>query len=242
MHEVLVLNHHPETGPAGFQQVLDDRAGLVPWRPIDLPGGEPLPAALDEVAGVVVMGGPMSVTRRDDHAWMGGELAFLRRAVDGELPVLGICLGAQLLGVALGGEVAARRTPRAAFTAFRRTAAGTTDEVTAGWPDGAAALLFHEDEVVRYPDGAQPLLTGPEGEVAAWGVGSALAIQAHPEVTPDQLAGWLEDATLADLASRAGFDAVALLDEATRRERFSVPLGRALIGRFLDGPVRAAIG
>jgi GMP synthase (glutamine-hydrolysing) len=242
MHEVLVLNHHPETGPAGFRQVLDDRVEHLPWRAIDLAGGEELPATMDEVAGVVVMGGPMSVTRPDEHAWMRDELAFLRRTVDAELPVLGICLGAQLLGAALGGEVAARRTPRAAFTALHRTAAGTTDEVTAGWPDGAAALLFHEDEVVRYPEGAQPLLTGPDGEVAAWSAGSALAIQAHPEVTPEQLAGWLEDASLTDLASRAGVDAVALLDEATRREPFSVPLGRALIGRFLDGPVRAAIG
>jgi GMP synthase (glutamine-hydrolysing) len=242
MPEVLVLNHHPETGPAGFQQVLDDRVGLVPWRTIDLAEGGTLPTELDEVAGVVVLGGPMSVTRPDEHAWMPDELGFLRRVVDTDLPVLGICLGAQLLGAALGGQVAARQTPRAAFTAFRRTAAGTSQEVTAGWPDGAAALLFHEDEVVRYPDGAQPLLTGPDGEVAAWGVGSALAIQAHPEVTPEQLARWLEEATLAELVTRAGVDPIALLDEAARRERFSVPLGRALIGRFLDGPVRAAIG
>jgi GMP synthase (glutamine-hydrolysing) len=242
MPEVLVLNHHPQTGPAGFQQVLDDRVASVPWRAIDVAGGEALPAALDGVAGVVVMGGPMSVTRPEEHDWMGDELGFLRRVVDAELPVLGVCLGAQLLGVALGGEVAARQTPRAAFTALRRTAAGTADEVTAGWPDGATALLFHEDEVVRYPDGSQPLLTGPAGEVAAWGAGRVLAIQAHPEITPDQLAGWLEDATLAVLASRAGVDPVALLDEAVRRERFVVPLGRALVGRFLDGPVREAIG
>jgi GMP synthase (glutamine-hydrolysing) len=240
--ELLVLHHHPETGLSAFREVLDDRTSIVKWRPVDLAAGDPLPDDLEEVAAVLTMGGPMSVTRPGEHAWMRDELALLSRAVEAELPVLGICLGAQLLGAALGGDVAARHVPRAAFLGLRRTAAGSANEVTAGWPDGAAALLLHEDEVVRYPAEAQPLLVGPDGEVVAWGAGSALAVQAHPEVTAEQLGRWALLEPLAALWARTDVDPDALLDEATRRERFSVPLGRALVGRWLDGPVRAAVG
>jgi GMP synthase-like glutamine amidotransferase len=239
--ELLVLLHHPDVGPSAFLEVLDDRRRLVPWRGVDLAAGEAVPGHLDGVAGVVSFGGPMSVTRPDDEPWMRDELAFLREAVERGVPVLGICLGSQLLATALGGEVAARRQPRAAFLPLRRTAAATGVPTVAGWPDGAAGLLLHEDEVVRAPEGAAPLLVGPDGEVAAWGVGSAVAIQAHPEVTTEQLERWVANEQLADLCARAGIDPAALVEEARRRERFTVPLGRALVGRWLDGPVREAV-
>jgi GMP synthase (glutamine-hydrolysing) len=238
---LLVLQHHPETGPSAFREVLDDRTSLVSWQLVDLAAGEPVPNHLDDVAAILTMGGTMSVTRPDEHPWMRTELALLRRAVEAAVPVLGICLGAQLLAVALGGEVAARHVPRAAFLGLRRTAAGTGSEVTAGWPDGAASLLLHEDEVVRYPADSQPLLVGPAGEVAAWGVGSALAVQAHPEVTAEQLGRWAVMDPLEPLWARTGVEREKLLEEAIRRERFCVPLGRAFVGRWLDGPVRAAV-
>jgi GMP synthase (glutamine-hydrolysing) len=238
--ELLVLQHHAETGPSAFVEVLDVRTSIVPWRLVDLAAGEPVPGSLDDVAGLLVMGGPMSVTRPDEHGWMRPELELLCEAVRREVPILGICLGAQLLGVALGGDVAARRVPRAAYTSLRRTAAGAGVPATAGWPDGTSALLLHEDEVVRYPDGTRPLLTDGDGGVVAWGVGSALAIQAHPEVDATQLQRWAGLAQLSSLFDAAEVDAVALLEEARRRERFSVPLGRALVGRWIDGPVRDA--
>jgi GMP synthase (glutamine-hydrolysing) len=239
--ELLVLQHHAETGPSAFVEVLDGRRSTVPWRLVDLGGGEPVPSSLEGVAGLLVMGGPMSVTCPEDHAWFGPERQLLRDAVAAEVPVLGVCLGAQLLGVSLGGEVAARRTPRATYAPLRRTAAGTGDAVTAGWPDGAPALLLHEDEVVRYPEGATPLLTDGDGGVVAWGVGSALAIQAHPEVDLAQLERWTQLDSLTGLFEASGIDETTLLEEAQRRERFTVPLGRAFLGRWLDGPIRDAV-
>jgi GMP synthase (glutamine-hydrolysing) len=240
--EILVLQHHPETGPSAFGPVLDDHAAVVPWRLVDLAAGDAVPDRLDDVAGIVSMGGPMSATRPDEHAWMRPELTLLRRAVDDELPVFGVCLGSQLLGAALGGVVAARRVPRAAFTPLRRTQAARHDGVAADWPDGAAALLLHEDEVVRLPAGARPLLTGPDGELAAWGAGSALAVQAHPEVTAAQLGRWVSLEGLDALLARAGTDPAALLDEAGRREGAGVRVGRGLLRRWLEGLVPDARG
>jgi GMP synthase (glutamine-hydrolysing) len=239
--DLLVLQHDPETGPSAFVEVLDGRTSIAPWQLVDLAASACVPDGLADVAGILVMGGPMSVTRPDEHDWMRPELDLLRRAVEAEVPVFGVCLGAQLLGVALGGDVAARHVPRAAYTPLRRTAAGVADPVAAGWPDGTAALLLHEDEVIRYPADATPLITDHDGGTVAWGTGSALAIQAHPEVDAAQLARWAAMDQLAGLFDASGADPHVLLAEAERRERFTVPVGRALVGRWLDGPVRTFV-
>jgi GMP synthase (glutamine-hydrolysing) len=233
--ELLVLDHHPTTGPCRFVEVLDGRRERAAWRSIDVPGGEALPETLDEVAGVVVMGGPQSVT--EDHAWLDAELAFLRGAVAADVPVFGVCLGAQLLAVAGGGEVTTRAVPEIAFVPQRRTEEGASDELTAGWPEGAATLLWHGDQVTRLPDQAVALLEGSEG-VTAWRLGSAFATQAHPEVDADQLARWVAMDELDHQFADAGIDAEAFLSEAARREVFLLAAGLSLFGRFVDGPVR----
>lgn len=233
--ELLVLDHHPATGPHRFVEVLDGRPEFAPWRRIDVPGGDPVPQDLDGLAGVVVMGGPQSVTQ--PHPWLEAELELLRQLVAADVPVFGVGLGAQLLATALGGEVVARGTPQIGFRPLERTEEGASDELTAGWPDGSAALLWHRDEIGRLPDQSVSLLRGPDG-VVAWRYGSAFATEAHPEVDAARLERWVALEPLAGQLEAAGIDADALLSEAARRDRFVIALGLALIGRFVDGPVR----
>jgi GMP synthase (glutamine-hydrolysing) len=247
--ELIVLEHDPDAGVAAFEPVLTTRTGATGWRRVDVPAGEPLPTDLDQVAGLVVMGGRMSATDPTAHPWMPEELELLRRAVGAEVPVLGICLGAQLLGAAHGGAVTRRALPRGAYLATARTPGATDDPVVGGWPDGAATLFVHEDEVSRLPDDAVALLTvtdgsegARDGEVVAWRYGSAWAVQFHPEVDAAELAAWTADPQLGALLARAGVDAAALAAEGRTRERFALAHGRALVGRFLDGPVRARRG
>lgn len=236
--ELLILDHHPTTGPCRFVDVLDGRRSLVPWRSVDVAGGEALPDDLDTVAGVVVMGGPQSVT--EDHPWMAGERALLRRAVDAEVPVFGVCLGAQLLAVATGGEVTTRAVPEIGFVPQRHTDEGGNDELTSGWPAGAPTTLWHGDEVTRLPPDSLPLLQGAE-QVTAWRIGSAFATQAHPEVDAAQLARWVALDELDHQFADSGLDAEAFLAEAARRERFLLAAGLSLFGRFVDGPVRRRV-
>jgi GMP synthase (glutamine-hydrolysing) len=233
--DLLVLDHHPSTGPHRFTEVLDARAGLAPWRTIDVPAGGPLPEDVEGLAGVVVMGGPQSVT--EEHPWLAGELDLLRRLVAADVPVFGVCLGAQLLATALGGEVATREVPEIGFVPLHRTEEGASDELTAGWPEGAATVLWHGDEITRLPEQAVPLLRGAE-QVTAWRHGSAFATQAHPEVDVAQLERWIEMDHLDHQFADSGNDPEAFLAEAARRERFLLAVGLALFGRFLDGPVR----
>ncbi|MEX0835135.1 MAG: type 1 glutamine amidotransferase [Nitriliruptor sp.] len=237
--ELLVLEHHPTTGVCRFGDVLDGRREMVPWRAVDVTAGDvQLPRSFDEVAGLVVMGGPQSVT--EAHPWLEGELDLLRRAVDADLPVFGVCLGAQLLAVATGGTVTTRPVPEIAFVPQRHTPVGGDDDLAAGWPAGAATFIWHGDEITVLPPDAVPLLEGPE-QVTAWRVGSAFATQAHPEVDTEQIARWVELDDLDQQLAAAGTDAEALLAEAARRERFVLAAGLSLFGRFVDGPVRRRV-
>jgi GMP synthase (glutamine-hydrolysing) len=241
MPELVVVEHTRGAGPSSFVEVLDGRRSLLPWRSVRPPEGEQLPEDLDLVGGIVVMGGTMSVTDADDLPWMLTELAWLRRAVESDVPVFGVCLGAQLLGRALGGEVARRDRPEVGYLALMRTDAAANDEVMGGWPDGAVSLFVHEDEVTALPAAASALLTGSDG-VAAWRVGSAWAVQFHPEVDAAQLERWLGMDSLTRLTAAAGADPDALLEEARRRDRVTTAHGRALIGRFVDAAVRPRVG
>lgn len=238
--ELVVVQHHPRTGPESFLEVLRGRAHLVPWRIVDLGAGDPLPTDLEAIAGIVSLGAPMGAPDDPPAPWQLDEQRLLSEAVDDDVPVLGVCLGAQLLATALGGEVAQRERAEVGFVPLWRTESAGDSEVAAGWPDGTPALFFHQNEVTRLPDDAELVLAGSDG-AAAWRRGSALAVQFHPEVTVEQLQSWLREPGAEAVLDDAGVDVEQLLEEARRRERFTVAHGRALLGRFIDGPVRKRV-
>ncbi len=236
MPDLLVLQHTDVAGPSSFVEVLDNRTSLAPWKLVPVEAPDDVPTALDGLGGLIVMGGTMSATDPEQVPWMPQELEFLRTAVAAELPVLGVCLGAQMLAAAHGGEVSRRDRPRVGYLEVTRTPEAT-DPVFVGWQDGATPLYFHEDEVTRLPDDAVVTLRDADG-VAGWRLGSAYAVPFHPEVDADQLATWLEHEAVSPMLEAAGVDGEALLEEGRRRERSVVPVGRALVGRFIDGAVR----
>jgi GMP synthase (glutamine-hydrolysing) len=235
--EFVVLQHDARMGPSAFLDVLDARRDLVEWRLVDVEAGQPLPD-VESLGGLVVLGSPMTPAADDEPPLATPEeLELLRAAVAAEVPVLGVCLGAQQLAIALGGEVQPRERPEVGFVPLWRTESAGDDDVAAGFPDGTPVLFFHRNEVTRLPEGAETVLKGSDG-AAAWTCGSALAVQFHPEVTAEQLEAWIAAEGVDELLTAAGVDAEDLLEEARRRERFTVAHGRALLGRFLDGPVR----
>ena len=154
--------------------------------------GDPLPA-LGEVDGILCFGGDQSVRRIDGDPVLEAEAALLRDAVGRGLPVLGVCLGAQLLAHALGGSVS--RLPRrfVAWAPIEPLPAAAGDPVLGSLPAGAFALHWNEDGF-EPPPGAVELLRRPSGTAEAFRYGErAWGVQFHPEVDPDALDGWYRD-------------------------------------------------
>lgn len=222
---LLVVHHDPAVG-------LDLLAEPLAARDLDLVEVDATAAALPDPGdhdGVLVLGGRMSVAG-DLEPWMDAELDVLRAADDAEVPVLGICLGSQLLALAHGGEVRPRERAEAAIVAVHRTAIGREDDVTAGWPDGAPGVAFHSDEVTVLPDDGEQLLLGSDGPTM-WRIRTSHGIQLHPEVGLSTLASWV-DTSGVDLAH---VDVDALLDTARTSEPFMRAAGVSLVLRWVDG-------
>ncbi|MCM1946973.1 type 1 glutamine amidotransferase [Streptomyces sp. G2] len=200
---VLVVEHEDGAG-AGLvgERLVADGVPLDvrrPWR------GEELPGGLAGHGGLLVLGG--SVGCRDDDAapWLGRVRGLVREAVRREVPLLGICLGGQVVADALGGTVAPRRrAPEVGSVPLRRLPGAVGEPVFGGVPDGAPAAQWHFDEITRLPEGAVPLLGGDDCAHQAYRVGPvAWGTQFHPEADGDAIAAWArEDAAL--VRSRGG--------------------------------------
>ena len=224
---LLVLRHGPLVGPSTLVGPLDGRAGQLPWREVDLDAGAELPD-LAGVTGLLVLGGVMD--HDDADPWLAPERDLLVAAVDTGVPVLGVCLGAQQLGRALGGEVSTLPQVNAALAPLHRTAAGRDHDVVAGWPDGAPALFHNHDVVSRLPDGAVPLLEGTVPGAIAWrdATDTALAVQFHPEATPDGVEAWSRR------TDEPPYDRDEFLARVTASAASVRAAGVALVARWLD--------
>jgi GMP synthase (glutamine-hydrolysing) len=175
------LQHVDFEGPAAIADAF--AAHGVTLRVVRLDLGEPLPAVGD-VAGLVVMGGPMGALDDADHPYLAAERAFLAECVARDLPVLGVCLGAQLLAAALGASV--HRGPRGEVGAgtVTLTAAGLADPVLGGSGSGTAELPvvhWHHD-TFDLPAGAALLASSERYEHQAFRHGRAYGLQFHVEL------------------------------------------------------------
>jgi GMP synthase-like glutamine amidotransferase len=152
---------------------------------------------------VVALGSDRSVHASPDR-WIGDEIAFLRRAHDAGVPVLGLCFGAQALAAALGATVT--RAP------FREIGWIELDVSPGGPVERGPWFTWHED-AFALPPAATELARSPAG-VQAFRAGRSVGLQFHPEVDPPIVGGWVQDGrpTLAD----AGIDAAALLEQTAR--------------------------
>ena len=118
--------------------------------------GDPLPPDLDNIDGIVAMGGPQRIDEQDQHPWITREIELIREAHAAGLPVLGVCLGAQLIAAALGGEVGRAEQPELGMAKTTQSFFGTTDPLLAGIPWDSVQMHAHGDEVKTPPPGGTP--------------------------------------------------------------------------------------
>ena len=161
-----------------------------PLRVVRVDQGDPIPSVdtVRTMAGLVVMGGPMGV--HDDLPWLAAERALLREAVDAGVPVLGICLGAQQLALALGGDVRRGDTVECGVGEVHLSSAAVRDAVFGRAPTPLPCVHWHGD-TFSLPPGAVHLARSDAYENQAFRVGDrAYGLQFHVEVTGALVAHW----------------------------------------------------
>ena len=209
---LLAIQHVSWEGP---HRILDACAGLEvkTVRPLE---GDALPRPT-EVAGAIVMGGPMNVDEVERHPGLAAEREWLTKALQLQMPVLGICLGAQLLARALGAAVGPGERPEIGFAPVKVHDSG--DPVLGGLAPETTALHWHGD-VFDLPDGAQPLASSEQTAHQAFRHGNAWGVLFHPEADRELVDRWLAEPTMAEEAKAAlGDDAPATLRrQATEAE------------------------
>lgn len=209
---LLAIQHVPREGP---HRILDS-CGELAVHTVKPLTGQPLPDH-DEVAGAVVMGGPMNVDELDRHPELGTEREWLAEALRWDMPLLGICLGAQLLARALGSEVRVGEGPELGFSPVE--VLDPEDPLLGALAPSTTVLHWHGD-VFDLPDDAQHLARSDRTEVQAFRKGNAWGVLFHPEADFALLEAWLAVPEMVREASNALGDngAAALPAEAEAAE------------------------
>ncbi|KGN39457.1 type 1 glutamine amidotransferase [Knoellia subterranea] len=189
MSRFLVIQHEPEA-PGGWlaERWLEQGIRLDTVRG-DL--GDAIPARLEHDA-LVVLGGAANADEDDRYGWLAPTKALIRATVADGLPVLGVCLGHQLMAVALGGAVIRNPSGRTSgLIPLSLTAIGASDPLLEGLA-GSVVVQYNGDIVSRLPEGAESLATAPDGSVQAARFGErSWGVQFHPETTPEIFKGWM---------------------------------------------------
>ena len=226
-----ILQHVAHEGPGSIAGALGG-AGIV-HRVHRLDLGDALPA-VDGIGGLVVMGGPMGVHDDDTHSWLAPERDLLREAVGLDLPILGVCLGAQQLAAALGAAVTTGPDEEVGAGEVELTGPGRRDPVFGPEYHGlsgttVACVHWHRD-TFTLPEGAVHLAATRRFPHQAFRVGArAYGLQFHVEVDADLAAAW--GPLLPHGVTLAGSD-------VTRIEG----AGRRILRRFVDVAVPVAGG
>jgi GMP synthase-like glutamine amidotransferase len=187
MKPIAIFRHSSTEGAGHFAMFLTQHA--IPWQMIHIDQGEAVPTDASQFLGLVFMGGPMSVN--DDLPWIPKVLALIRDAYAKDIPLLGHCLGGQLMSKALGGAVT--KNPVKELGWGRVTVA---DNATARewFGDIREFDSFHwHGETFSLPPGAELLLSSAHCASQAYAIGKHLGMQCHVEMTEPMIREWCKE-------------------------------------------------
>lgn len=187
MPPILVFRHIECEGPGFFGKLLDRLA--LPYRIIEIDNGATVPRHCDDAAALVFMGGSMSVN--DPLPWIADELALIRQAIDRNLPVLGHCLGGQLISRALGGTVTRNPVKEIGWHEVRRVDGPLDAHWRGALPARFEAFHWH-GETFSIPPGGQRILQSALCPNQGFVINHTLALQCHIEMTTDMVTEWAD--------------------------------------------------
>ncbi len=186
MKPIAIFRHLAYEGPGYFATFLERRS--IPWQLVKIDENETIPADPTPYSGLVFMGGPMSVN--DDLPWIPSSLALIRQAVERDIPLLGHCLGGQLIAKALGATVG--RNPVEEI-GWGQVEVADTPTARSWFGDIREFDSFHwHGETFSLPPHAEPILSNPHCAHQAYALGKHLGMQCHVEMTDAMVREWNE--------------------------------------------------
>lgn len=182
---IVILQHVPFEGPDGVAQWLEEQGHsytvLRMWTTPSLPSPK-------EVSWLIVLGGPMNTHQTHDYPWLMDEIALIKACVEQTIPVLGLCLGSQLMTCALGGTVVESPEPEIGWHPITLTPWAASHPLFSGWPTAPMTVFHWHRYMAQLPDGAQLIASSPgcPNQGYAWGE-SAIGLQFHLEFSPETI-------------------------------------------------------
>ena len=187
MKPILIFRHIECEGPGYLAQILRRRD--LPYEIVAVDQGQAIPKSLNNASALVFMGGPMSVNDADQ--WIQDELQLIRRAVDAGMPLLGHCLGGQLISKAMGAEVTFNPVREIGWHKVDKIAGVESERWLSGLEFPTELYHWH-GETFALPPGAVPLLQSAFCRNQAYALNNILALQCHVEMEPAMVNTWAE--------------------------------------------------
>ncbi|MBW3089681.1 type 1 glutamine amidotransferase [Bifidobacterium miconisargentati] len=225
--QVLILQHVPWERPGRILSSLEDLGletvtmNITDKKKPDLPD-------FGELAGVVIMGGPMGALDYDKYPGLKTEAKLARAAVASGKPLLGVCLGHQIIATALGAQLRKGEEPEIGFAPIKRM---DRHDFFSMWDKQVNVLHWHND-VVGLPEGAQLLARSGLTKVQAFRIGPALGMQFHLEVCKSLLDEWLEEPSMVKDLKAAGGSKSALREAFEQYDPLLQPLAEQVFSGF----------
>ena len=189
IRRALAFQHMDDEPPGLFGRFLEQQGAQVDV--VMLHRGEAIPS-LAPYDFLLVMGGAMDVWETETHPWLRDEIAAIREwTYHRNRPYMGVCLGLQLLAVALGGEVGLAKAAEVGFGKVDLTALGANHPMARGLPASFKMMQWHHAEVTKLPAGAEVLASSGISPVQVMSIGrDIMATQFHGELTPALIERW----------------------------------------------------
>lgn len=191
MSEFLVLQHISCEGLGTIEPAMSRRG--IGHRYVRLFDGEPVPRDIEQYSGLIILGGPMNVYEVDKYPYLKDEDVLIKRAMDRGLPMLGICLGSQLIAKASNAKVRKGAKKEIGWHDLNLTPDGMEDAVFKGFPDKLTVFQWHGD-TFDIPEGATRIASSALFPNQAYRIGyKVYGLQFHLEVTEEIIKQWVSE-------------------------------------------------
>ena len=212
MAKVWVLQHHPAENLGAIAEALESAA--LAWQYVRVFDGRPVPTDMKGAGGLIVMGGPEAVYQLDRYPYLRAEIALIENALKAGRPVLGVCLGSQLLAAALGANVRRAAHKEIGWYPVRLRPEAKDDRLLRGVPEEFVACHWHSD-IFDLPAGAVALASSELTELQGFRYGdNAWGLLFHAEMTQRIVAALVSE--FGEGLKRVGIDGDEILASAPR--------------------------